>query len=764
MSFAAGSLVRARGREWVVLPESTASVLHIKPLGGTDLEATALVTALEQVEPATFALPDPRRVGDSVSGRLLRDAVRLGFRASSGPFRSLGSIAVEPRSYQLVPLLMALRLSPVRLLVADDVGIGKTVEAALIAKELLARGEVDRLCVLCPPHLAEQWQGELSSKFNLEPVLVLPSTVTRLERAVPPGASVFEHFPVTVVSLDYIKQQTRRDDFVRTCPPLIIVDEAHTCTQGSMGSQLRFHLLQRLSADPRRHMLFVTATPHSGNELAFRSMLSLLKPEFKDLPEDLSGDHRKAHRERLAAHFVQRRRKDLGEETPFPERLEKDVTYRLDPEYRQLLDAAVRYAREVVADKSGTQFQQRIRWWSALALLRSISSSPAAAVATLKSRAGIPDAEEAPEAEELRRRAVLDLTDDENGEGFDVSPAADTEVAGTASQRRLLQFARMAEGLRGAKDRKLQGLITLVKGLTAEGVCPIVFCKYIATAEYIAEEFRAAMKGVEVACVTGDLPHDEREGRISDLAQHAKRALVCTDCLSEGINLQEWFDAVIHADLAWSPTRHEQREGRVDRFGQVAPKVRVVTYYGEDNPVDGIVLGILIAKHKRIRGSLGISVPVPVNSEKVLEAIFQSLLMKGSQDTAQLSFASELGLPEVAGLNDEWDRAAEREKRSRTLFAQHAIKAEEVAPELEAVRQALGSPLDLRRFVLDAVLAHKGTAENKPVFTLNLNDAPLALRDAVQYKKPFAATFEMPPPRGAPGCRRNGRRRRFYRD
>src|SRR5581483_3134933 len=101
-------------------------------------------------------LPDPADVGDARSARLLRDALRLTFRSSAGPFRSFGRIAVEPRPYQLVPLMMSLKLDPVRLLIADDVGIGKTIEAAVIARELFDRGEIRRLTVLCPPHLAEQ--------------------------------------------------------------------------------------------------------------------------------------------------------------------------------------------------------------------------------------------------------------------------------------------------------------------------------------------------------------------------------------------------------------------------------------------------------------------------------------------------------------------------------------------------------------------------------------------------------------------------------
>src|SRR3954469_15032034 len=160
MNFAVGSLVRARGREWVVLPESDDELLVLRPLGGTDDEIAGILPALEQVGSATFVLPDPDDVGDYRSARLLRDALRLGFRSSAGPFRSFGHIAVEPRPYQLVPLLMALKLDPVRLLIADDVGVGKTVEALLVARELLEQGDAQRLAVLCPPHLAEQWQGE----------------------------------------------------------------------------------------------------------------------------------------------------------------------------------------------------------------------------------------------------------------------------------------------------------------------------------------------------------------------------------------------------------------------------------------------------------------------------------------------------------------------------------------------------------------------------------------------------------------------------
>ncbi|MCB0242300.1 MAG: ATP-dependent helicase, partial [Anaerolineae bacterium] len=207
MSFSVGSLVKTRGREWVVLPESSDDFLMLRPLGGTDQEIAGIFLPLEgdDVQPATFDLPDPARPGDFLSCRLLRDAARLGFRSGAGPFRSSARLNVEPRPYQLVPLLMGLKLDPVRLLIADDVGIGKTVEAALLARELLDRGEIRRIAVLCPPHLAGQWQDELSEKFNIHAELVLPSTVTRLERSTAAGQSLFDLYPFVIVSTDYIK-------------------------------------------------------------------------------------------------------------------------------------------------------------------------------------------------------------------------------------------------------------------------------------------------------------------------------------------------------------------------------------------------------------------------------------------------------------------------------------------------------------------------------------------------------------------------------
>ena len=190
-----GSIVQCRNREWVLLPSENDDVFLLRPLTGATDEVVAIHKRLtdligyslpdERVRSATFPLPTQNDTSNAVGAHLLWQAARLSLREGATPFRSLGRISIRPRTYQFVPLLMALRLDPIRMLIADDVGVGKTIEGLLIARELLDRGEIKRLCVLCPPYLCEQWQKELSEKFNLDAVLIRSGTVNQLERRIP---------------------------------------------------------------------------------------------------------------------------------------------------------------------------------------------------------------------------------------------------------------------------------------------------------------------------------------------------------------------------------------------------------------------------------------------------------------------------------------------------------------------------------------------------------------------------------------------------
>jgi superfamily II DNA or RNA helicase len=706
--FQPGSLVSARGREWIVLPQSSEDTLHLRPLGAAEDDATLIYLPIEPgpVGPATFPKPSVQQAANFAAGQLLHDALQLKLRTGAGPFRSFGNLAVEPRAYQLVPLLMALKQEVVRLLIADDVGIGKTIEAALIVRELLDRGEISRLAVLCPPHLCEQWQRELKQRFHINAVIVRNTTANRLERGLPANQSVFEAYPFTVVSLDYIKSDRRRDEFQRACPECIIVDEAHTCTHSGQGKQQRYTLLKGLVENPERHLVLLTATPHSGDDEAFYNLLGLLNPEFKEL-KDIPSDSRRPLREQLANHFVQRRRPDIAEwqdSSVFPERLSTEVTYKLTGDWGRLFDDVLEYARTLVVRAEGQGLlQQRMSWWAALALLRCISSSPAAAINALRTRLlgtvtdeGEADAESLTleEAEEQGRERVLDGLED-NLSTQDIEPGArmeDTEW--------LTDLIRRAEGLTGAaKDPKLKRLIEHLKELTAAGFQPVVFCRYIATAHYVAEQLRTVFRDHLVTPVTGQSAPAEREATVESMGEAERRILVATDCLSEGINLQNLFTAVVHYDLSWNPTRHEQREGRVDRFGQKAREVRTTMLFGQDNPVDGAVLQVILRKAESIRKELGVLVPMPDDEGKLTQALVGAVLLrKGTTASRMPQMGFDFGEPESA-IETAWQSARDKASKNRTLFAQRRLKPEDVLPEWRKTLAVLGGEEDVERFV-----------------------------------------------------------------
>lgn len=792
-----GTIVRCRNREWVLMPADTDDVWALRPLTGTEEDIVKVHKGLtnlvgydlpfERVEPASFPLPTVDDLSDTASAHLLWQSTRLMLRDGATPFRSLGRISIRPRTYQFVPLLMALRLDPVRLFIADDVGVGKTIEALIIARELLDRGEIRRFCVLCPPYLCEQWAKEMAEKFNLEPVVIRSGTVSQLERQVPSGTSIYEHFPVQVASIDFVKTDRNRYQFLQFCPELVIVDEVHgaAASQGQsqqQSQQERHALLRDIAEDSRRHLILLTATPHSGIEEAFRSLLRLLNREFGTWSmTNLNEEQRK----KLALHFVQRTRRDIElnweKVSVFPVREAVDETYTLSAGYRDLFERTYEFCSEIV--RTGEHLEERkrrVRYWGALALLRCVMSSPAAALTALSNREGKVVSEEEDEVD--FRPFVFESTDDRTSDESPTPPVeAATVTFADAERDRLRQLARLAANLHGTEhDTKLARATEIVQQLIRKGFHPILWCRYVATAEYVAEHLRQALSDeVQVVCLTGRLGDDERRAKIEEIDAERPRVLVATDCLSEGINLQEKFNAVIHYDLPWNPNRLEQREGRVDRYGQTSEKVHVVRLYGRDNPVDGVVIEVLLNKAREIHRTLGTHVPVPQESESVTQAVLEALFLRQARQRDVVSSSSpgykQLSLdvliptvaPKVEKLHKRWDDYAEREHTNRTRFAQRALKPEVVQRELETTDAVLGDPAAVREFVLSAA-QHIGlpiTNDRRDgvfrvdVSTNALKTVPELVRLALPERKSnyWLISFDSPTPEGAEYIGRNHR-------
>ena len=787
-----GSIVRCRNRDWVVLPTANDEVWSLRPLTGTTDDAIELhrrladaistVFPFERVEPSQFPLPTATDVADATAVRMLWHAARLTLREGATPFRSLGRISIRPRTYQFVPLLMALRLDPVRLFIADDVGVGKTIEALLIARELLDRGEIRRVCVLAPPVLCDQWAHEMAEKFHMEPVVIRPGTVHQLERQAPDGMSIYEYFPFQVVSIDFAKTERNRAAFVRSCPEFVIVDEAHGAAAAlGQNQQERHDFLTEIAANPNRHLVLLTATPHSGKDDAFRSLLGLLRPEFATW--DIS---QLTERQRgvLARHFVQRTRADIErmweEAPPFPRCEVVDATYELSPDYHEMFQRTYDVCSELVqTGRQLDEWKRRVRYWGALALLRCVMSSPAAAKVAIEKRGWNEDHPEGTgevatvignEGPTELLPYVFEVADDRITDEMPTLPLVATETTiSDADRHRLGTLATLAERLIGTEaDTKVQQVTTLVRNLLRDGFAPIIWCRYIATAEYVAAYLQTQFPEVQVVCLTGRTPDDERQVRMAEFDADQPRVLVATDCLSEGVNLQSLFSAVIHYDLPWNPNRLEQREGRINRFGQQSPRVKVVRLFGRNNPVDGMVIEVLLRKATVIHQTLGIHVPVPADGESVLQAIIEAWLLRPRSPSAE-QLAFEWYAPEVEALHHRWENEAKREQINRTRFAQRSLKPEVVQQELDATDAILGDPTAVQSFVLTVAQRLGIPITNDPkradVWRIPFNPSHIeTVIDSIRSNHPpsvprtrWTISFVSPTPSGAEYVGRNHR-------
>jgi superfamily II DNA or RNA helicase len=767
-----GTLVRIRERDWVVQPSDDPDLLLVKPLGGSDDETTGIFLPLAEGADlpvdAEFPKPGAADLADFARARFLHDASRLAFRSGAGPFRSLARISFRPRSYQMVPLVMALRQETVRLLIADDVGVGKTIEALLIVRELLDRRKIRRFAVICLPHLCDQWQQEIRDKIGLEAVVIRSNTQARLDREIHGDTSVYQFYPYQVLSIDYIKSESRRATFINECPEFAIVDEVHSCArpQGASASQMQRHALVKEIADkPDQHLVMLSATPHSGKPEEFGSLLGLLDPTFEHLDVATASQ---AERQRLARHFVQRRRQEIerwmSETTPFPKRDSGEFDYDLSAPYLAFFDKVLDFARSLVAGETCPGRQKRVHYWTALGLLRGVMSSPAAGVAMFRARRTRLSGEELDEADD----APLDpVHDHPEGHESDLAPVEVVEHTGwtESQQRRMREFEKELSALVGpAHDHKLEAARMIIEDWLDQGLNPVVFCRYIQTALYLGEQLTPLLAKrhpkAHLQVVTSEDPDEVRRDRIHAMGGHSQRVLVATDCLSEGINLHEHFTAVLHYDLPWNPNRLEQREGRVDRFGQRAGEVKAYLLFSKNSAVDGVVLDVILRKVREIKKATGINVPFPEDSKSIIDTITQSLLLNPDRkistrraqsnqiefDFAEFNEAKRLSLE----VSDKYQKAADQTSRRHSIFAQHAIKAEEIEPDLRENDEAIGSPATVEAFVVGSLKTLFGVQidrerEGYLLYTANL---PATAKELLPAKPTVAVSFESPTPAG----------------
>ena len=707
-----GNLIKYRNRDWMVLPSNEDQIILVKPLGGSDEETTGIFLPLakdiEAIEKATFKEPTSNQIGNFETAKLLYNASRLSLRNAAGPFRSMGKLSFRPRSYQVVPLVMALKQDVTRLLIADDVGIGKTIEALLIIKELIERGEIKKFAVICPPHLCEQWQQELKDKLDIDAEIIRSSTASRLDRMVADDHSVFYHIPYQVISVDYIKTDKRRSIFLNDCPELVIVDEAHTCTlpkgASSKNQQQRYNLVHDVAINQGRHLVLLTATPHSGKDEEFLSLLGLLNPNFQHLNFERLEQ---ADRRKIAQYFIQRKRENirrwLNEDTLFPERDSKEIGFTLSEETKAFYNELVAFARGISDVETDNENTRLLRSWAAIALIKGAMSSPSMAKEMLEKRQAKLTIEDL--TVEVGPEALEYTLFEENDFGVDFSRsdllnAVDYKTKELEGLTKLLNSAEYLNENTDA-DIKIKHTIDIVKKWLKEGFQPIIFCHYISTAKYVEEKLKEALpKNILVQAITSELADEQRKEEIQRMGEHDKRVLVATDCLSEGINLQDYFNAVLHYDLPWNPNRIEQREGRVDRFGQTSTQIKTYMLYGENNPMDKFILEVLIRKVREIQKSIGVTIPIGENNKSLMTELTQKLL-KTESEAEQLTLFVE----DKIRIDNELEMARKKGENLRSIFAQESVDAEAIKKDLQEVDEAIGDPKIVENFTLFALQA-----------------------------------------------------------
>lgn len=548
-----GSVVEVRCATWKVL--DTASLkrgyreVHCRGLSGIvrdkearfvwDLERDARV-----LDPAAVQLASDTSPGLIDTKLHLEASFRYTPTTTRRPL-TLGHAAIDNLTFQHLPVERALSQDRVRLLIADDVGLGKTLEAGLITSELILRGRAIRILVVTTRAMLTQFQKEFWTRFSIPLSRLDSAAIRRMRNRIPAHYNVFDQFDRSIVSIDTLKRDAQiRDAIQRSYWDLIIIDEAHNAAarKNTSGTNSQRADLARLLSRRTDSLLLLTATPHDGSQESFASLIEMLDPTRVPDPSRL-------HRSDIEDLVVRRFRSspevvaDIGREVPkrelfrrsFPLSAEEDVAYQSVADLHLDLDAAVTRGRAIDLFRT--------------TLAKAIFSSPAACLETL----------------ERRIRGI------ENG-----------IARGTPADRhRLLALADQVASIGTEAFSKYQDLLRLLRDLRWTGRDPrdrlVIFSERIATVAWLSEHLRADLSLAEeqVARVDGgSVEADVRTQEVIEAFGQERspiRILIASDMASEGLNLHFQCHRLIHFDLPWSLLRFQQRNGRIDRYGQDRP-------------------------------------------------------------------------------------------------------------------------------------------------------------------------------------------------
>ncbi|MCG7932710.1 MAG: DISARM system SNF2-like helicase DrmD [Candidatus Thiodiazotropha lotti] len=620
-----GQLVEVRRRQWIVADvqasksiktsHSTQNYVTLSSIDEDGLGETLEV--IWEIEPGAHiiekqGMPYANGYDDTKTLEAFLDAVRWGAATNAdkgflqAPYRS--GVSIE--DFQLDPLVRAIDMARANLLIADDVGLGKTIEAGLVIQELLLRHRARSVFIVCPASLQEKWRVEMLEKFGLEFKIVNTDYVKELRRNQGIHANPWTSFPRLITSMDWIKGgealRLLRDVIpVRASYPrkfdILVVDEAHNVAPAGSGNyaleSLRTKLIKTISPH-FQHRLFLTATPHNGYTESFTSLLELL--DDQRFSKNILPDEKQ-----LSQVMVRRLKTDLVDKDGkqlYPSRKLQALSIPYTAEERanhRILNSYCE-SREKTCHgygATGTRFVNNL-------LKKRLFSSPAAFAATLEKHvetltSGRPKEKANPLADRILRKAIMKAEEDyandsqfESAQEEAVEEATKRSSPLTDKERKLLdQMRNWAQRERNRTDSKAQTVIDWIENnLKTKGEWNhrrvILFTEYRTTHQWLYEILSTHGYGGErLAILHGGMDQDEREVVKAAFQTNPKdaavRILLATDAASEGIDLQNYCNCLIHLEIPYNPNVMEQRNGRVDRHGQKEKEVLIW------HPVDG---------------------------------------------------------------------------------------------------------------------------------------------------------------------------------
>jgi superfamily II DNA or RNA helicase len=601
MEVSVGIKVSARGLEWDVTEvESLGPQQRVRlscrdgDLAGLEWEVLYPAEALSIVQTD----PRPDEAGPLDAWRRYHIA-RLLERIPGVPAPP-GRIAIE--AYQRVPLLRALDMVRPRLLLADGVGLGKTIQAGLIAAELLVRRRAHRILIVCPPGpLLRQWQQEMHIRFGLNfiPIVDAPS-LREARRGLELGGNPFDATALCLTSIDFAKSDRVLAELERVAWDLVIIDEAHHC----VGDENQRRRLAEVLADKSDGLLLLTATPHDGHDPHFSSLMALLDPSLVDAAGRLVGS---AYRR----HIVRRLKSHIRAASGAPLFRERSVIpVRVDVTNAPHVGAFHRALSALVAPRL-QRSRDRTGLTDALAfvsLLKRSMSTVAACLATLRvvaERYGTEPLKERQRALRAYRRrmarfGVLGVADEDEIAELEAEEMA-ASLSGATTAKELHALIRLGEKA-APHDPKLAALVLEIKliRLQHRNANILVYTEYADS--QLAAVAALAQIGGTILTISGIDSESERTRATERFAEADGMILVSTDSLAEGLNMHQRCFHLIHLDLPYNPNRLEQRNGRIDRYGQRNdPEIR---YFFLAGTFEERLLLRLIAKYEKARACL----------------------------------------------------------------------------------------------------------------------------------------------------------------